>query len=224
VSKRVAIIGAGVAGLASARALGESGHHVAIFEKSRALGGRIATRRVNGCTLDHGAQVVKPDGSSLADVMLLELPTDDLVQVTLRVRLYANDGTLFPPDPDRLQERAVAYRYGLTTLPKLLARALPADFAPIRFETRIGALEEDAGLIRLRNTDGNEVDRDDGVIITAPAPQVISPARRGQCSCGRPSRGLPHSCSGRRACGVEQVLPKPIAERRLGHFEKLYSD
>jgi renalase len=171
-SEQLANIGAGVAGLASVRALGESGHHVAIFEKSRALGGRVATRRANGCTLDHGAQVVKLDGLSLADVMLLELPTDDLVRVTLLVRLYANDGTLFPPDPDRAQERVFAYRDGLTTLPKLLARALPADCAPIRFERRIGALEEEVGWIRLRDTDGNEVDKADGVIITAPAPQA----------------------------------------------------
>lgn len=80
------------------------------FEKSRALGGRVATRRVNGCALDHGAQVVKPHGSALADVMLLELPTEDLGRITLPVRLYANDGTLFPPDPDGAQERAFAYR------------------------------------------------------------------------------------------------------------------
>jgi predicted NAD/FAD-dependent oxidoreductase len=48
-SEQLANVGAGVAGLASVRALGKSGHHVAIFEKSRALGGRVATRRANGC-------------------------------------------------------------------------------------------------------------------------------------------------------------------------------
>jgi hypothetical protein len=104
--------------------------------------------------------------------MLLELPTDDLVQVTLPVRLYANDGTLFPPDPDRAQERAFAYRNGLTTLPKLIAGTLPAGIATIRFETRISALEEEVGWIRLLDTDGKEVDKADGVIITAPAPQA----------------------------------------------------
>ena len=53
---RIAVIGAGMAGLACAGALHRSGAVVALFDKSRRVGGRLATRRVDGLLFDHGAQ------------------------------------------------------------------------------------------------------------------------------------------------------------------------
>ena len=52
----VAVIGAGVAGLLSARTLADHGVPVTIFEKSRGVGGRCATRRSDAWQFDHGAQ------------------------------------------------------------------------------------------------------------------------------------------------------------------------
>ena len=63
-ARTVAVIGAGIAGAACARALTLAGHSVRVFDKSRGPGGRLATRRVEwvdrqgqACTtrLDHGA-------------------------------------------------------------------------------------------------------------------------------------------------------------------------
>ena len=64
---RVAIVGAGIAGLSAARALQDRGHDVAVFERSSVAGGRAGTRTIraiemprslSGATLafDHGAQ------------------------------------------------------------------------------------------------------------------------------------------------------------------------
>ncbi|QDU18512.1 NAD(P)/FAD-dependent oxidoreductase [Urbifossiella limnaea] len=54
---RVAVVGAGVAGLACARALADHGFDVTVFDKGRGPGGRTATRRVDpGLAFDHGAQ------------------------------------------------------------------------------------------------------------------------------------------------------------------------
>lgn len=53
---RIAVIGAGMAGLACAGALHRAGHAVTLFDKSRRVGGRLATRRADGLMFDHGAQ------------------------------------------------------------------------------------------------------------------------------------------------------------------------
>jgi len=53
---KIAIIGAGLAGIACARRLARQGHEVIVHEKSRGYGGRCATKRWNDCRVDHGAQ------------------------------------------------------------------------------------------------------------------------------------------------------------------------
>jgi len=58
-SPRIAIIGAGMAGLSCAHALQQHGLDVTLFEKSRGVGGRLATRRNEaGDSFDHGAQYI----------------------------------------------------------------------------------------------------------------------------------------------------------------------
>ncbi len=54
----VAVIGAGLAGIACARRLAQSGLHARVFEAQRAPGGRLATRRFAAASFDHGAQYV----------------------------------------------------------------------------------------------------------------------------------------------------------------------
>ena len=57
---RIAIVGAGLAGLSCAQALRAGGADVQLFDKGRGVGGRMATRRVDTplgpATFDHGAQ------------------------------------------------------------------------------------------------------------------------------------------------------------------------
>ncbi|MFN5469262.1 MAG: FAD-dependent oxidoreductase [Pirellulaceae bacterium] len=54
---RVAVVGAGLAGLHAARILSDHGHDVELFDKGRGPGGRVATRRIEeALQFDHGAQ------------------------------------------------------------------------------------------------------------------------------------------------------------------------
>ncbi len=54
--RRIAIVGAGISGLACARALVAGGAEVEIFDKGRGVGGRVATRRMTPHAFDLGAQ------------------------------------------------------------------------------------------------------------------------------------------------------------------------
>lgn len=53
---RVAIVGAGMSGLIAATELTTAGHDVVVFDKGRAVGGRMASKRFAGARFDHGAQ------------------------------------------------------------------------------------------------------------------------------------------------------------------------
>lgn len=52
----IAVIGAGLAGIACARRLSVAGRHLRVFERQRAPGGRLATRRFEAGAFDSGAQ------------------------------------------------------------------------------------------------------------------------------------------------------------------------
>ena len=55
-SRHIAVIGAGIAGMACARTLAQAGHQVTVFEKSRGAGGRMSTKNTEFGGFDHGAQ------------------------------------------------------------------------------------------------------------------------------------------------------------------------
>jgi renalase len=63
--KRVAVIGAGIAGAASAHALARAGHAVHVFDKARGPGGRLATRRMDWVDRDGHAHTTRLDHGAL---------------------------------------------------------------------------------------------------------------------------------------------------------------
>ncbi len=54
--RRIVVVGAGIAGLTAGYFLKEQGYRPVILEKSDRVGGRMSTDRVNGFTIDYGAQ------------------------------------------------------------------------------------------------------------------------------------------------------------------------
>lgn len=57
---KIAIIGAGICGLRAMLELAEAGHSVTIFEKSKGVGGRVATRRFDHQFINHGIENLYP--------------------------------------------------------------------------------------------------------------------------------------------------------------------
>ena len=72
----VAVIGAGVAGLAAARRLSVAGREVCVIDASDAIGGRIRTDQIDGLLLDRGFQLYNPsysEGISVLDLKALDV-------------------------------------------------------------------------------------------------------------------------------------------------------
>ena len=65
----VVIIGAGISGLAAARAADSAGQHVLVIDKGRRIGGRVSTRRADNFTFNHGAQFVTAKGDAFNAVL-----------------------------------------------------------------------------------------------------------------------------------------------------------
>jgi renalase len=55
-SRKIAVVGAGIAGLACARTLAQAGHQVKLLEKRSAVGGRMASCETPFGSFDHGSQ------------------------------------------------------------------------------------------------------------------------------------------------------------------------
>ena len=73
----VAVIGAGIAGLWTCKKLRRAGFEVALIDKSRGLGGRMATRRAGTLQFDHGAQFFTASKPAFLG-LVSDLVTDDL--------------------------------------------------------------------------------------------------------------------------------------------------
>ena len=68
-SMDVLVIGAGMAGLMAAAQLKRAGRRVLVLDKGRGVGGRLASRRIDGATFDHGAQFITTRDPRFAAVL-----------------------------------------------------------------------------------------------------------------------------------------------------------
>jgi len=167
----LAIIGAGMAGLSAARELRWHRPDLAItiYEKSRGLGGRVATRRRDGAIFDHGAQVIKASDEAMRQLLTADLPSDGLRRVERPVWVLGAAGERIPGDPALNAEQSWTYAGGINHLGKLLG-----DGLDIRRETRVAALRREPGTARwaLFDATGVQLGTADAVLLTPPAPQT----------------------------------------------------
>jgi renalase len=175
---RIAIIGAGVAGLAAGRKLARAGYGVTLFEKSRGLGGRVTTRRVEGgFAVDHGAQLMKAPTPAL-QALVAEVPGAEPIDGPVWV--FAGDGPPRPGDPAQNAEPQWTWPGGIAALGRYLGQNLD-----VRRETTVAGLAGEQGAYRVRS-DAGEEGPFEAVILTPPAPQsaaILAASAIDQAAC-----------------------------------------
>lgn len=159
----VAIIGAGMAGLAAGRELAQAGYNVSIFEKSRGVGGRVTTRRVAGFCIDHGAQLLKAPSLALLNLFQETGTAHDLVAP---VWTFNHASQVNAGDPAMNTEPKWVWPGGNSVLAKHMARGLA-----LHLETTVAALGRSGAGYEVIDAAGETSGPFDAVLLTAPAPQ-----------------------------------------------------
>jgi len=157
---RVAIVGAGIAGLAAGRTLQKSGASVVLYDKARGVGGRLATRRVQDFVFDTGATSIAPRGLGIETAMLAELDQSELIQIQKPIYTHTNL-RVSPGDTARNSTPRYTYRPGSNHLAKLLAEGLD-----VRLNTQVDTLKRDGQTFEVEGSTF------DAVILTPPIPQA----------------------------------------------------
>ncbi|GLG98629.1 Possible lysine-specific histone demethylase 1 [Gryllus bimaculatus] len=103
-TRRVVVLGAGIAGLVVARQLQHLGMEVVVLEARDRVGGRIATFRKSNYIADLGAMIITGLGGNPLNVLSKQINLQ-LHKIKQRCPLYESDGKTVPKDKDELVER-----------------------------------------------------------------------------------------------------------------------
>ena len=149
----VAVIGAGMAGVTCARLLQSHGFRPAVFEKSRGLGGRLATRRTgDAIAFDHGAQYITARSAPFQSAMQLAIKAG--------AAAYWHPAGAITDD-------------WIVGTPAMNALIKPsADELDVRHATTVTAVVRTAGGWRVQTGANETGDAFDIVVSTIPSPQA----------------------------------------------------
>jgi renalase len=155
------IVGAGISGLLVASSLQRGGWDVTVLDKGKGVGGRMATRRVDGGTFDHGAQFFTVRGERFGGLVEGWLEAGVAAEWT---RGFA-DAEGRPNEDGHPRYRGTE---GMTSIPKYVSRDL---------DVRTGerALRVDGGDTgwEVACESGLRVDGD-ALVLAVPVPQALN--------------------------------------------------
>lgn len=186
------IIGAGLAGLLAGRTLTRAGWEVALLDKGRGVGGRLATRRINDATFDHGAQfftVRDPRFQAIADEWLAAG-----VAVEWTRGFATNDG--------HPRYRGVP---GMTALAKHLAAGLNINLGERATAVRV---ENNHWQIQMEN---GATFTADALVMTPPVPQSLALLDAGNFTLPADSRAALDKIAYHPCIALMAVLDQPSA-------------
>jgi renalase len=170
----VLVIGAGLAGLSAARDLTRAGFAVRVLDKSRGVGGRTATRRVDGATFDHGAPFFTVRGQRFAQ-LVTNLETQGVIGVwTHGFHTWAN-GVLTAPETRHARRVG---RDGMNALGKAFRDGV--DFGDATLHVQTNAIVSAAWSTTLGWSvvlESGEILNARSVLVATPAPQALALTR-----------------------------------------------
>ncbi len=151
---RVLIVGAGMSGLTAGRALATEGYAVTVVDKGRAVGGRMASKRIGDARFDHGAQHFSARSPEFREIVggLLE---------TGVAKVWFDGRSV--TDPDRGVEPRHVGAPAMRSIPEHLATDLD-----VRLGHPVNRVVVDRESVR---TDAG--DRAEVCVVTAPIPQTL---------------------------------------------------
>lgn len=164
---RIAIIGAGMSGAAAALELVTAGYHVTVFDKGRAVGGRMSSKRTQSGYLDLGAQYFTARGADFQRQLQLWLDAGCAAawSCTTATLTSAGESGKLQASPDR----------------QLRYIGVPAMHSPVKFllqnipvlnNCRISLLQRDRMSWSLHSDTGDAYTDFDGLVLTMPPVQT----------------------------------------------------
>lgn len=167
-SSRIAVIGAGIAGLACAKRLSNAGQSVTLFDKARGPGGRMSSKRRPKATLDLGAQAFTVRHADFAaeverwrDAGCVAKWPNCLYQASPSGWQVHHDG----------QNRFVGAPR-MSAITRHLAESLESQGAALHTQTRITTLNPTTDGWQLKSTTDEVFGPYTHVVISAPPPQA----------------------------------------------------
>jgi len=160
----IAIIGAGLAGLVAANKL--AGHHpVQLFDKSRGVSGRVATRRADPYSFDHGAQYITAESAAFR-AFLGDMEARAVIAAWPGVFGDLNAYGFTAHAPEKTRYVALGK---MNALGKALAAGLDIRLnCPVTHMTRLSG-----GGVALSGAGGQPLGTFDAVILAIPQPQLL---------------------------------------------------
>lgn len=141
----VVVVGAGVSGLSCARRLVAAGRGVVVLDRARGVGGRCATRLLEGQPIDHGAAFLHGRGPDF----LAELGKVPATALPGWPAAVSGAGQPCQPEAFVPGEQRLAFAEGVSAFPRHLASGLD-----VRLEVTVTGLEAAPGALLLRTEAG----------------------------------------------------------------------
>lgn len=170
----VLVIGAGLSGLLAASTLHAAGRSVLVLDKARGVGGRLATRRIDPHTADHGAQFFTAHDPRFKECVAAWEKAG--VVTRWSTGFTAPDGTFRDNGVPRYRGLP-----GMTGIAKHLAQGLD-----VRTQARVARLQAAAGVWSAIMEDGSRYEAR-AILLTAPVPQSLTLLAAGEVTLPEPA-------------------------------------